>query len=176
MAWCATLLCILCLLYTSSFAVGEWMNGDPFELALALVRYGFRVPEIYGTLSGENFIQMCIRDRFGIVHVLGQDFSIGSCLLVIIAGTMVGVMFQMCIRDRDQVAAVGMKKKNCEVSDIADKMSKKKDEKQAEVIYGGKERDPKYRDLVKQEVNLALVSSDLLLSLIHIQMCIRDRV
>lgn len=26
---------------------------------------------------------------FGIVHVLGQDFSIGSCLLVIIAGTMV---------------------------------------------------------------------------------------
>ena len=32
------------------------MNGDPFELALALVRYGFRVPEIYGTLSGENFV------------------------------------------------------------------------------------------------------------------------
>lgn len=62
----------------------------------------------------------------------------------------------------DQVAAVGMKKKNCEVSDIGGKMSKKKDEKQAEVIYGGKERDPKYRDLVKQEVNLALVSSDLL--------------
>ena len=62
----------------------------------------------------------------------------------------------------DQVVAVGMKKKNCDVSDIADKMSKKKDEKQAEVIYGGKERDPKYRDLVKQEVNLALVSSDLL--------------
>ena len=62
----------------------------------------------------------------------------------------------------DQVAAVGMKKKNCDVSDIADKMSKKKDEKQAEVIYGGKEKDPKYRDLVKQEVNLALVSSNLL--------------
>ena len=40
----------------ASFAVGECMNGDPFELALALVRYGFRVPEIYGTLSGENFI------------------------------------------------------------------------------------------------------------------------
>ena len=40
----------------AAFAVGEWMNGDPFELALALVRYGFRVPEIYGTLSGENFV------------------------------------------------------------------------------------------------------------------------
>ena len=38
------------------FAVGEWMNGDPFELALALVHYGFRVSEIYGTLSGENFV------------------------------------------------------------------------------------------------------------------------
>ena len=32
------------------------MNGDPFELALALVSYGFRVREIYGTLSGENFV------------------------------------------------------------------------------------------------------------------------
>ena len=32
---------------------------------------------------------------FGIVHVLGQDFSIGSYLLVIIARTMVGVMFSM---------------------------------------------------------------------------------
>lgn len=40
----------------ASFAVGEWMNGDPFELAVALVRYGFKVPEIYGTISGENFV------------------------------------------------------------------------------------------------------------------------
>ena len=30
-----------------------------------------------------------------VFNVLGQDFSIGSCLLVIIAGTMVGVMFSM---------------------------------------------------------------------------------
>ena len=29
------------------FAIGECMNGDPFELALALVKYGFRVAEIY---------------------------------------------------------------------------------------------------------------------------------
>lgn len=62
----------------------------------------------------------------------------------------------------DQVAAVGMKKKNCKVDAIADKMTKKDDEKQADVIYGGKESDPKYRELVKQEVNLALVSADLL--------------
>lgn len=32
---------------------------------------------------------------FGIVHILGQNFSIGSCLLVIIAGTMTGIMFSM---------------------------------------------------------------------------------
>lgn len=38
------------------FAVGECMNGDPFELSLALVRRGFAVPEIYGTITGENFV------------------------------------------------------------------------------------------------------------------------
>lgn len=38
-----------------TFCVGECMNGDPFELSLALVRYGFRVSEIYGTLTEENF-------------------------------------------------------------------------------------------------------------------------
>ena len=32
---------------------------------------------------------------FGIVHVLGQDFSIGSSLFVVIAGTMAGIMFSM---------------------------------------------------------------------------------
>ena len=35
----------------ASFAVGECMNGDPFELALALLKYGFKVPEIYGTIA-----------------------------------------------------------------------------------------------------------------------------
>ena len=38
------------------FAVGECMNADPFELSLALVKYGFRVAEIYGTITAENFI------------------------------------------------------------------------------------------------------------------------
>ena len=32
------------------------MNGDAFELSLALVRYVFKVPEIYGTITAENFI------------------------------------------------------------------------------------------------------------------------
>lgn len=42
----------------ASFAVGECMNGDSFELSLALVRYGFSVKEIYGTLTAENFIYL----------------------------------------------------------------------------------------------------------------------
>lgn len=32
---------------------------------------------------------------FGFVHILGMNFSLGSCLLVLLAGTMVGIMFSM---------------------------------------------------------------------------------
>ena len=38
------------------FAVGECLNGDAFELALALVRSGFEVREVFGTLQAENFV------------------------------------------------------------------------------------------------------------------------
>lgn len=37
------------------FSVGEAINADPFELALALVRYGFKVKEIFGTLSTDSY-------------------------------------------------------------------------------------------------------------------------
>ncbi len=50
----------------ASFAVGEWMNADPFELALALVRYGFRVP---GCLW--NFI----RRKFCLCKTAGENKS-----------------------------------------------------------------------------------------------------
>ncbi|MBQ5485065.1 MAG: oxidoreductase [Lachnospiraceae bacterium] len=39
-----------------TFTVGEAMNGNPFELALALLRYGFSVSEIYGTPAPEHFV------------------------------------------------------------------------------------------------------------------------
>ncbi len=39
-----------------TFAVGEAMNGNPFELSLALIRYGFPVREIYGNLTPEDFV------------------------------------------------------------------------------------------------------------------------
>lgn len=38
----------------AKIAIGEWLNGDPFELALTLVRYGFQVPEIFGTAGEAN--------------------------------------------------------------------------------------------------------------------------
>lgn len=37
-------------------AVGECINADSFELALALTEYGFQVPEIYGTIGERNFV------------------------------------------------------------------------------------------------------------------------
>ena len=37
------------------FSIGEAINADPFELALALIRYGFRVREIFGTLSTDSY-------------------------------------------------------------------------------------------------------------------------
>lgn len=38
------------------FAIGECMNAGSFELALALLRYGHQVSEIYGTVTEENLI------------------------------------------------------------------------------------------------------------------------
>lgn len=39
-----------------TFAVGESLNADSFELSLALTEYGFRVAEIYGTVGERNYI------------------------------------------------------------------------------------------------------------------------
>ena len=39
-----------------SISVGEWLNADAFELSLALLRYGFQVPEIFGTVTDTNFV------------------------------------------------------------------------------------------------------------------------
>jgi len=36
-------------------AIGEWMNGDPFEMALALTQLGMHVTEIFGTVTDVNF-------------------------------------------------------------------------------------------------------------------------
>jgi len=38
----------------SVFSVGSVLSGNPFELALALARYGFRVAEIFATPGGED--------------------------------------------------------------------------------------------------------------------------
>lgn len=41
-----------------TFTIGEAMNGNPFELALALVRYGFKVSEIYATPAPEHYVYL----------------------------------------------------------------------------------------------------------------------
>ncbi len=38
------------------FSIGEAMNGNPFELACALVREGFAVREIFGTVSRDSYV------------------------------------------------------------------------------------------------------------------------
>ena len=62
----------------------------------------------------------------------------------------------------DNVAAVGMKSKDCTVSEIADKMKAKDGEKNAEVAYAGTVDKLKLKNLVKSEVNLALFTGDIL--------------
>lgn len=62
----------------------------------------------------------------------------------------------------DNVAAVGMKSKDCTVSEIADKMKVKDCEKNAEVAYAGTADKLKLKNLVKSEVNLALFTGDIL--------------
>lgn len=62
----------------------------------------------------------------------------------------------------DNVAAVGMKSKDCTVSEIADKMKAKDGEKNAEVAYAGTADKLKLKNFVKNEVNLALFSGDIL--------------
>ena len=37
-------------------AVGEWLNADAFELSVALLREGFEVTDIFGTITNENFV------------------------------------------------------------------------------------------------------------------------
>lgn len=62
----------------------------------------------------------------------------------------------------DDVAAVGTEEKDCKVASIAEKMEKKDGEEKAEVSYGGAWEDPDFKELVKQETNLALFPAQLL--------------
>ena len=38
------------------FSIGECLNADSFELALALLQYGYAVDEIFGTITADNFV------------------------------------------------------------------------------------------------------------------------
>lgn len=45
---------------------------------------------------------------FGLVHIIGMDFSIISCSLVVLAGTMVGIMFSMIAIESGSVWSSGI--------------------------------------------------------------------
>ncbi len=42
----------------TTVAIGEMQNGNAFEMALALTRYGFCVREIYANLTGDDFVYL----------------------------------------------------------------------------------------------------------------------
>ena len=56
------------------FSVGEAMNGNPFEMACALVREGFRVREIFGTVSKDSYVWL------GVLAKLSPETRIHSNL------------------------------------------------------------------------------------------------
>lgn len=41
-----------------TFSIGECQNADAFEMALAMLRYGYPVEEIFGTITAENFVYL----------------------------------------------------------------------------------------------------------------------
>ena len=45
---------------------------------------------------------------FGILHILGMNFSVGSSLLVILAGTAVGIMFSMITIESGSIWCSGL--------------------------------------------------------------------
>ena len=59
----------------------------------------------------------------------------------------------------DKVSAVGMKKKDCKLSSVADKIKTGKD---AEVMYAGKTTNLKMKMLVKQDTNLVILPENIL--------------
>ena len=76
-------------------------------LALAIVFTGFAAG-VVEEMVFRGLIMNLLKERwniavaviapsvvFGFVHVLGMDFSIGSIILVTVAGTMVGIMFSL---------------------------------------------------------------------------------
>ena len=65
----------------------------------------------------------------------------------------------------DRIAAVGMKKKECKVASVADKITdgkKSKNNKDAQIVYAGKATDLKMKTLVKQSVNLVILPENIL--------------
>ena len=62
----------------------------------------------------------------------------------------------------DNLVAVGCEQQDCTIDSIAEKMTAKDGEQEAEVIFGGLFDQPDYKALIKKEVNLAILPAGLL--------------
>lgn len=65
----------------------------------------------------------------------------------------------------DRVSAVGMKKKDCKVTSVSDKITEDKNSKNSkdtQMVYAGKATDLNMKTLVKQKVNLVILPENIL--------------
>ena len=96
------------LLFRGTFVRADMRGGEVFStlsagIAFTSIAAGFVEEMVFRGVILNLFTQRWNKVvavivpslLFGIVHILGADFTLGSCLLVILAGTMVGVMFSL---------------------------------------------------------------------------------
>ncbi|MCR5619420.1 MAG: CPBP family intramembrane metalloprotease [Lachnospiraceae bacterium] len=96
------------LFFPGEYVSSGMSNAYAFETALTGVLYTGIAAGIVEEMVFRGFIFHALEKAwnttvalivpsllFGVVHIIGMDFSLGSCLLVIIAGTAVGIMFTL---------------------------------------------------------------------------------
>ena len=96
------------LIFPGEYVTSGMSNARAFETVLTGVLYTGIAAGIVEEMVFRGFIFHALEKAwntkvaliapsllFGIVHIIGMDFSFGSCLLVILAGTAVGIMFTL---------------------------------------------------------------------------------
>ena len=96
------------LIFPGEYVSSGMSNSRAFETVLTGVLYTGIAAGIVEEMVFRGFIFHALEKAwntwvalivpsllFGVVHIIGMDFSFGSCLLVIVAGTAVGIMFTL---------------------------------------------------------------------------------
>lgn len=95
-------------LFPGEYVSSEMNNSEIFSTLSAGIVFTGIAAGFVEEMVFRGFILNLLRSRwntlvailipsiiFGLVHMIGMNFSIGSCLLVLLSGTMVGIMFSM---------------------------------------------------------------------------------